>query len=62
MPELFSEERMHLHNSILLFSNITREIKNEKNPEKQKQLSQQRDIVELGIMELSSKLLNSKKK
>lgn len=62
MPEIFSEERIHLHNSIFLFTNISKEIQNEKNPLKKVQLKEQRDIVELGIMELSSKLLFNFKK
>jgi|APCry1669192522_1035417.scaffolds.fasta_scaffold413974_1 hypothetical protein len=57
MPEIFSEERINLHQSIFLFTNITKEIRNEKNEIKKQSLIEQRNVVELGIMELSSKLL-----
>lgn len=57
MPELFSEERINLHQSIFLFTNITKEIRLEKDQMKKQSLIEQRNVVELGIMELSSKLL-----
>jgi hypothetical protein len=57
MPEIFSEERINLHQSIFLFTNITKEIRSEKDEIKKQSLIEQRNVVELGIMELSSKLL-----